>query len=462
MNTAYNYDVMSRLISVLHQSGSTILDGDSYTYDGAGNRISKTPQPGTTTYSFGYDPIYELLQATRSSDGSTTEKYSYDAVGNRLTSPGAPYSYNTSNELTAREGVPYTYDNDGNRLTKGSGTSVTSFAWDFENRLSSVTLPGSGGTNTFKYDPFGRRVYKSAPSGTTIYVYDGANTTEELNGSGTIVERYTYGAGTDEPLVGQRQPLIFYYEADGLGSVTSLTDSTGAVAATYTYDSFGFMTNSTGSATNALRYTARHFDSATGLYYDRARYYDPIAGRFISEDPIGFDAGPNFYSYTLNNPLRFADPLGTDVWLEGPSGNEPYLHLSINVGDPNGNYDSYSFGVNGDARLGGEVYKDTSLGGEIQAGYYLKTTPDEDARVKALLDAQLGNKAPYRPWRTCRNFSEDQFNKIKAMGIGTPTAAPPRTPAPGGNPTILGTTTSTSAWDWLNIKTIFSSNSSSH
>jgi RHS repeat-associated protein len=110
--------------------------------------------------------------------------------------------------------------------------------------------------------------------------------------------------------VGQRQPKIFYYEADGLGSVTSLTDPTGAVAATYTYDSFGFMTASTGSATNWLRYTARQFDSDTGLYYYRARYYDPTTGRFLSEDPVRFDGGLDFYPYASNNPANLTDPFG--------------------------------------------------------------------------------------------------------------------------------------------------------
>ncbi|MFZ0960816.1 MAG: RHS repeat-associated core domain-containing protein [Terriglobia bacterium] len=89
---------------------------------------------------------------------------------------------------------------------------------------------------------------------------------------------------------------IFYYEADGLGSITSLTDPTGAVAATYTYDSFGFMTASTGSATNWFRYTGRQFDSTGGLYYYRACYYDPLSGRFLNEDPIRFNGGINFYA----------------------------------------------------------------------------------------------------------------------------------------------------------------------
>ncbi len=57
-------------------------------------------------------------------------------------------------------------DNNGNTLTKVVGSNTTSYTWDFENRLSSVTLPGSGGTVSFKYDPFGRRTYKSSSSGT--------------------------------------------------------------------------------------------------------------------------------------------------------------------------------------------------------------------------------------------------------------------------------------------------------
>jgi len=225
--------------------------------------------------------------------------------------PGAPYTYNSSNEMLTREGVPYTYDADGNTLSKTNGSGTASYAWDFENRLTSVTLPGTGGMVSFQYDPFGRRIQKTNASGTTAYVYDGDNIIEELTGAtGTLSERYTYGPGIDEPLVGQRQPLIFCYEADGLGSVTSLTTPTGSVAATYTYDSFGFMTASTGSATNWFRYAARQFDSDTALYYNRARYYDPTTGRFLSEDPIRFQAGTNFYAYVNNSPPNLTDSSG--------------------------------------------------------------------------------------------------------------------------------------------------------
>ena len=304
-------------------------------------------------------------------------------------------------------------------------------------------------------------VFRRAISGTTNYVYDGANVLEEVDGSGNVLARYIQSSGVDQPLAETRGSTTSYYQADGLGSVTSLSNSSGALANTYTYDSFGKLTASTGTIANPYRYTGREVDSETGLDYYRARYYDPNGGRFMSEDSIGFDAGPNFYWYVLNNPIRFTDPFGNDVWLEGPSGNEPTGHLSINVGDPNGNYDSYSFGVNGDSWLGGEVYKDTSHGGEILPDNYLHTTAAGDARVKALLETQLGNKAPYRPWRTCRNFSQNQFNNIKSLGVGKAGPPPPRTPAPGSKPWTVPSTTSTSAWDWLNLKSILSSSSTS-
>src|SRR5207253_8849635 len=96
----------------------------------------------------------------------------------------------------------------------------------------------------------------------------------------------------------------------GLGSSTSLSNSAGAIASTYTYDSFGRMTGSTGTLTNPLRYTGREFDSETGLYFYRARYFDPNVGRFLNEDALAFQSGPNHYSYVGNSPARFIDPTG--------------------------------------------------------------------------------------------------------------------------------------------------------
>jgi RHS repeat-associated protein len=309
LKSVYAYDNLSRLQSVLHQSGTTTLDGAAYAVDNAGNRTSRTPQPSGTASNYAYDAIYQLTGVTQGA--TTTESYTYDPVGNRLSSLGvSPYTNNTSNELTSIPGTTYAYDNNGNTQTEVAGTNTTSYAWDFENRLTSVTLPGTGGTVSFKYDPFGRRIYKSSSSGTSVFAYDGDNLVEETNSGGAAVARYAQGLNIDEPLAMLRSGATTYYHADGLGSVTSLSSAAGALAQTYTYDSFGKLTASAGSLANPFQYTGRESDPETGLYYYRARYYDPAAGRFLSEDSIEFNGGMNLYRFVGNSPLIYRDPLG--------------------------------------------------------------------------------------------------------------------------------------------------------
>ena len=111
-----------------------------------------------------------------------------------------------------------------------------------------------------------------------------------------------------------RSGTTSYYEADGLGSITSLSNAAGALAQTYTFDSFGNQTASSGSLTNPFQYTGRELDGETNLYYMRARYFDPQTGRFLSEDPLGFSVGVNFYGYVLNNPVNLIDPVGLAPW----------------------------------------------------------------------------------------------------------------------------------------------------
>jgi len=176
-----------------------------------------------------------------------------------------------------------------------------------------VTLPGSGGTVTFKYDPLGRRIEKTTSSTTRIYAYDGDNLIEEANASGAVVARYTQTENIDEPLAMLRSATTSFYNADGLGSTTSLSNTSGALAQTYTFDSFGKQTASSGSLVNPFQYTGREADSETGLYFYRARYYDPAAGRFISEDPARFTESTNFYPYVGNNPSTYKDPFGQGI-----------------------------------------------------------------------------------------------------------------------------------------------------
>jgi RHS repeat-associated protein len=167
-------------------------------------------------------------------------------------------------------------------------------------------------TTTYSCDaPFGRRIYKSSSSGTSIFAYDIDNLVEETNAAGTVVARYSQNLDIDEPLAMLRSSTTSYYHADGLGSVTSLSNGSGSPAQTYGYDSFGKQINSSGSLTNPFQYTAREFDSETNLYYYRARYYDPVGGRFISEDPLRLNGGDvNFYVYVRNDSNSLIDPFG--------------------------------------------------------------------------------------------------------------------------------------------------------
>ena len=332
VNTNYSYDNLSRLLSVLHQAGGATIDGASYTLDAVGNRTAKTDNRTNVTTSYGYDAIYQLTSATQ--NGTATESYSYDAVGNRLSAlASAGWSYNASNELTSTPNGSYTYDANGNTLTDAAGRSYT---WDFENRLAQVVVPG-GPTVTFKYDPFGRRIQRVSASGIMNYLYDMGSIVAGLDGSGNVVAQYAQGTGIDEPLAMGQDNATGFYETDGLGSVTSLTNGVGTVTDKYSYGSFG-TTASAGMSANSFRYTGREWDSDTGLYYYRDRYYDPAASRFISEDPAAFDSGVNFYKYAGNRPTLLVDPQGDSSLVYDPNTNTITLYADNNFGEGNGGF----------------------------------------------------------------------------------------------------------------------------
>jgi YD repeat-containing protein len=221
VTTNYSYDNLSRLLSVLHEVNGSGIDGEVYTLDNVGNRTAKQDLGAGVTTDYTYDLIYELLTATQGS--TATEHYSYDPVGNRLSSlNAAQYSYNTSNEMTSNSNASYTYDANGSTVSKTDSTGTTNHTWNFDNRLTSVTLPGSGGTVSLAYDPFGRRIEKTRPKGTTVYAYDGDSIVETTDQNGNETAKYVQGLGIDEPLAMSTSGASYFYEQDGLGSVTSL------------------------------------------------------------------------------------------------------------------------------------------------------------------------------------------------------------------------------------------------
>jgi RHS repeat-associated protein len=251
------------------------------------------------------------------------------------------------------------YDSNGNTTSKSDFSGTTTYSWDFDNRLTSVTLPGQFGTVSFRYDRIRRRIYKSSSSGTSIYAYDGSNLAEETNASGAPVARYAQGLNIDQPLAMLRSGTVSYHEADGLGSVASLSNTAGVTASNYMYDSFGNLVATSGSVVNNFRYTGREFDTETGLYYYCAKYYDPVNGRFASEDPLKFFGGDiNLCRYVWNHPTSLRDPRG--LWGAGVVGSA-------------GAFRGLGGYLSGGATVtvGGAYFADTSAPSASPRGFYL-------------------------------------------------------------------------------------------
>ncbi|HXH81928.1 MAG TPA: RHS repeat-associated core domain-containing protein [Candidatus Tectomicrobia bacterium] len=165
----------------------------------------------------------------------------------------------------------------------------------------------------------------------TDFVYDGLNPVREATG-GTTVDLLT-GLGINEYLTRTTGGTTEHYLTDALGSVVALADGAGAVASTYSYEPFGRVTATGSTSSNELKYTGRE-DDATGLHYYRARYYHPQLQRFISEDPIEFDAGDvNLYVYVGNSPMDRTDPLGLFGIEDLPTIPAPVVNTVAGFGD---------------------------------------------------------------------------------------------------------------------------------
>ena len=323
-STTYTYNAESRLTGMLTQNSQLItLNSYTYTYDRVYNRTSMTDNHGTHTYT--YDDVYQLTNATHPQAYNPNESFTYDPVGNRLTSHlSSAYVYDNLNRLLEDDHYTYSYDANGNLTSKVDKISIatTNYQYDDENGLIQVVTPTD--IVQYQYDGFGRRIAKNVNGVVTRYVYDREDILFEVDANGNIKARYTHGPGVDEPISVDRDTngdgvldTTYYYHYDGLGSVTAIADNAGNVMQTYEYDAFGKIVQQTGSVENTYTYTCREWDEKAGLYFYRARYYDPSVGRFINGDPIGFAGGNvNFYVYVQNNPINYVDPYGLLGWSD--------------------------------------------------------------------------------------------------------------------------------------------------
>lgn len=306
----FAYDAANRLSTVVNTREGVSPRTIDYTMDAVGNRIVVNDS-GIPVY-YGYDALNELTSAQLS---LLRETWSYDPVGNRQSDSfllsKISYTYDAADRLLQAGARSFTYDADGNEISVSDALLRTrhNFTFDAANQLVAVD---NGTAGAYMYDGDGNRVSKSTLGWTERYVNDIAQGLPVVlqNESPGGTSSYFYGLSLMEQVSSQSTD---FYQYDGLGSVIGLTDSLGRPETAYAYDPWGNAILPSAGST-PFRFAGQALDPVTGLYYLRARYYDPTIGRLISRDSFaGFAANPlsaNKYAYSLNRPTVFSDPSG--------------------------------------------------------------------------------------------------------------------------------------------------------
>jgi RHS repeat-associated protein len=317
----YTYDVGNRLSTVTwgvpHRDGPLTLRDETrrtLSYDVGGplsgfSDVHYWEELGPLVCPNPQDPRSCYRQVNPRSSTLRQATYSYDKLGNRTDLGGVA---GTGNRLTSFDGYTLSYDDDGNLLRKlKAGVWDQTFAWNNLGQLVQVTT--NGVVTSYGYDGWGRRIRKSTGTQSTRYVYDDDDLVAELNGAGILQREFVYHPGTDRPHSMRRSDgATFYYVTELPGHVAGLVDGSNNVVNKYEYTPFGESLAATEGTAQPLRYGSREYDPDTKLYYNRARFYDPHQGRFISQDPIGLAGGVNIYVYAANDPGNQTDPFGLD------------------------------------------------------------------------------------------------------------------------------------------------------
>ena len=321
-----------KVVSLKRLKGGSKISSFDYTFDNVGNRtrITEAPEAGESSgdyTDFTYDGSYRLRTETRkNSSGSRiyAYEYQYDESDNRTakiltnSAVGSPktytYLYGDNNMLNSVGGAvsgTFHYDPYGNQTSRSIGGWT--YGYDSRNQMTSATKTGT--SISIKYDPLGRRIERVGPSGTTRYIYNGDNMIAEADGTNAITAWYT--PGICETRKEGALWNTYYYACDGLGSTRELTNDKQQVTDAHAYNAWGEEQGERRPDTdpnkpkNPLRFVGKsgyYSDDDLGLDLLGARYYDPLIGRFVTQDPDR--DGMNWYAYAGNNPVNAVDPMG--------------------------------------------------------------------------------------------------------------------------------------------------------
>jgi RHS repeat-associated protein len=313
----YTYDELNRLETVTI-NWVTGTPASTFYYDASG-RLDQIDQFNGTKVYYGYDNADRLTDLENEKGDTTpiaTYHFTLDNNGNRTHitkneplsfDPSAQtinYTYNTQkNRLLTAGADTFTHDDEGQLSAKNS----TSYTFDYEHRLKTI-----GSTIQYFYNGMGNRVRAVRNGVTTKYIYDArGNLLAEADVNNVIQRYYIYGNGLRAMVTAGGQLYCYHYNATG--NTIAITDSSQNIVNKYAYTPFGEIGNEQETFAQPFKYVGQYgvMSESNGLYYMRARYYDPTLGRFISEDPAGFRGGDvNLYVYVGNNPVLLIDPSG--------------------------------------------------------------------------------------------------------------------------------------------------------
>ena len=320
--TRYEYDTDGNMIHLHFQreNGETISDL-WYEYDLNGNRTLKTGKcilSGESltdlAVSYRYDSMDRLTSESR--DGEETA-YSYDFCGNRLKkldkNGTEEYHYNRKNQLICRfsekEKTAYRYDLQGNLLEAAGAEGTAVFSYNAFHQQTAMTMP-DGKHLENRYDAEYLRAGMVENGTVATFSYHNGELLAESSPEGDTISRYIPGYGVAAGWNRERSGY-HYYHLDEQNSTAYITGSSGEIENRYEYDAFGVLQDSREELRNRILYTGQQYDQTSGQYYLRARFYNPVLGRFVQEDVYRGD-GLNLYAYCRNNPVVYYDPSGYD------------------------------------------------------------------------------------------------------------------------------------------------------
>lgn len=331
----YAYNPNNWVLELTHTAGVDLIAGFRYDYDADGNKLFEERLHDTDrSEAFSYDALHRIVnyEVGELSAGNiplpdTQTAYTLDALGNwdsKVTDAVLEdRNHNEVNEVIAIDGAPLLYDANGNLVDDGEFL----YAWDDENRLSTVTRKSDTLVIAqYQYDALGRRVVKqvslAGPVEETRFVYDAFRVIEEQDALGSTQREYVYGNYVDEVVALREAGQYRFLHQNRLYSVAALTDAAADVVETYVYDAYGqpsvFAGDGTpkGAPEQPYGFTGREWDEETGLWYFRTRHYDSVLGRYISRDPWVIDVRrPNpgdGYNDGMNQYRAYFVPNQTD------------------------------------------------------------------------------------------------------------------------------------------------------